>query len=380
MTKLLLITLCIYVLHANEIPVSQVKMENFSPSVELNSKIVQLSNAKQSITSLVGGHIEKYYVSQASRVKSGDRVALISSMDLSKMSAEYISLKKQYRAKIDTYKSTKKLYTKGMTSKKELNEQSIEKDLMLSQINSLKSQLKALDIDARKLSKASSTYVLHAHMDGTVSKLLQPLHSSVSKHTPLLNIVSEEGYYLQSFIPLEYAQEIKLGEKIVFKYASLEIETKISQILPELDKNTQRIVVLSLIPKSKNRYFINSYVSSRVYFSQSTSFKSVKKTALSFFNNEWVVFVPKHSDEEHENHEEHESEHEHEEDAHEEHNEHDEDEHEESTYEPRVVKIITQNEQFVAIDGLDVGEEYVSSQSYYVKSFLLKSALGGHGH
>ena len=378
MNKLLLITLTIFSLYAQEIALSQVKMESFSPSLELNSKIVQLSNAKQSITSLVGGHIEKYYVSQASRVKSGDKVALISSMDLSKMSAEYISLKKQYRAKIDTYRSTKKLYAKGMTSKKELNEQSIEKDLMLSQINSLKSQLKALDIDAKRLSKASSTYIIHAHMDGTVSEVLQPLHSSVSKHTPLLNIVSQEGYYLQSFIPLEYAQEIKLGQKIVFKYASLEVETEISQILPELDKNTQRIVVLSLIPKSKNHYFINSYVSSRVYFSRSNSYKSVEKTALSFFNNEWVVFVPKHSDEEHENHE---SEHEHDEDEHEEYNTHEEhNEHEESGYEPRVIKIITQNENFVAIDGLDFGEEYVSEHSYYVKSFLLKSALGGHGH
>lgn len=353
MNKLMLLILCISSLIANEIPISHVQMQKFSPSLELNSKIVQLSNSKQLITSLLGGHISKYYVTQASKVKNGDKVALINSIDLSKITAQFISLKEQYKAKEDNFKSTKELYEKGMAPKKDLNEQSIDKDAMLSRINSLESQLKALDIDTKKLSSASSTYVLHAHIDGTVSQILQPLHSSVSEHTPLLSIVNQEGYYLKSFIPLEYSQKVKLGQKILFEYASSTVVTNISQILPELDKNTQRIVVLSLIPKNRQKFFINSYVASTIYFDESTSYRSIKKTALSFFNNEWVVFVPKHEDEDHE---------------------------EDAEYEPRVIKIITQDENFVAIEGLDIGDEYVSAKSYFVKSLLLKSSLGGHGH
>jgi multidrug efflux pump subunit AcrA (membrane-fusion protein) len=350
----MLLIYCISFLTASEIPLSHVKMQKFSPSLELNSKIVQLSNSKQSITSLVSGHISKYYVTHASKVKVGDKVALINSIELSKMTAQYISLKDQYKAKEDNFKSTKALYEKGMASKKDLNNQSIAKDAMLSKIQSLKSQLRALDIDIEKITSASSAYILNAHIDGTVSKILQPLHSSISEHTPLLNIVSQDGYYLKSFIPLRYSQDIRLGQKIVFKYGLKDVVTKISKILPELDKTTQRIVVLSLIPKNEQNFFINSYVASTIYFSKKTSYKSVKKTALSFFNNEWVVFIPK-----------------------EEHGEHEE---EYVEYEPRVVKIITQDENFIAIEGLEVGDEYVSAKSYFVKSLLLKSSLGGHGH
>ncbi len=367
MNKLILLILCISSLVANEIPISHVQMQKFSPSLELNSKIVQLSNSKQTITSLVSGHISKYYVTQASKVKNGDKVALINSIDLSKMTAQFISLREQYKAKKDNFKSTKELYEKGMASKKDLNEQSIDKDAMLSRINSLESQLKALDIDTKKLSSASSEYILHAHIDGTVSQIIQPLHSSLSEHTPLLSIVNQDGFYLKSFVPLEYSQKVKLGQKILFKYGSSTVVTNISQILPELDKDTQRIVVLSLIPKNKQKFFINSYVASTIYFGKNSSYKSVEKTALSFFNNEWVVFVPKH-EEEHRKADGH--------DGLDEHEEHEED----AEYEVKVIKIITQDENFVAIEGLDVGDEYVSAKNYFVKSLILKSSLGGHGH
>jgi len=67
-------------------------------------------------------------------------------------------------------------------------------------------------------------------------------------------------------------------------------------------------------------------------------------------------------------------------DAHESHDEHkDEDEHEDS-FEARVVKIITQDDEYVAVEGLNEGEEYVSDKSYYAKSMMLKSSLDEHGH
>ena len=117
----------------------------------------------------------------------------------------------------------------------------------------------------------------------------------------------------------------------------------------------------------------------------------MKKSALSFFNNEWVVFVPnedEHHDEEEGEHHEEESVHmdEHGDEGTEDHEEHDgEEEHgghneEEAPYTLEVVKIITQDEDYVAIKGLHEGEEYVSDKAYYVKSMILKGSLGGHGH
>ena len=63
-----------------------------------------------------------------------------------------------------------------------------------------------------------------------------------------------------------------------------------------------------------------------------------------------------------------------------EHEGHGHDEHEEVPYNIKVVKILKKFDKYVAIEGLKEHEDYVSDKSYYIKSLLLKSSLGGHGH
>lgn len=399
MNKLLLITLTIAsTLFALEIPVEKVEVHTFNKSVELNAQVIQLSNAQQSITSLVAGHLEKYYVKPAQRVKEGQRVALIESIVVSKMSADYLALKKQLNAADKNYKATKNLYTKGMTSMQELNNQEIKHSKVNAQLTALESQLSTLGIKADELTVATANFVLYAHSSGTVSALLKPLHSSVTVSEPVLSIVKNQAYYIKSFLPVSYATKVNVGDKIVVEYAGKNIVTHITQILPKVDEVTQRVVVLSNVDEKVESLFINTYLKSTVYFGDAMKHNAVKKSALSFFNNEWVVFVPNEEEEHHEEagHDEHGDEHI--EEPHEdqgelskaqerdhlggseegEHGEHHEED--EAPYTLKVVEIVTEDENYVAVNGLEQGEEYVSDKAYYVKSMILKGSLGGHGH
>ena len=369
---LLLTTLLSTLLFSVEIPTEHAQKRAFGKSVELNSKVIQLSNAKQSIMALISGHIEKYYVQPGQKVKAGQKIALIESIALSKMTADYISLKKQYSALNKNYQATQNLYKKGMTSTQELNLQSIQKNAMWSQISALESQLKTLGINTKTLKKASADYILYAHSQGRVSELLQALHSVIGEDTPVVSIVKDQAFYIQSFLPLEYADIVKPGQKVVVKHNKRDVVTHITQVLPELDEKTQRIVVLSSINEKINDLYINAYVPSTLYFDATQEYVAVKKSALSFFNNEWVVFVPigEHADKE--NHEEEKSDGNDNDDG---DGEEDEEEYE-SPYEVRVVKIINTDENYIGVKGIESGEEYVSDKSYYVKSMILKSSLG----
>ena len=144
MTKLIALIFLITTLFSVEIPTKHAQERAFGKSVELNAKVIQLSNAKQSIMSLVSGHIEKYYVEPGSKVKTGQKIALIESIMLSKMTADFISLKKQFIALEKNYKATHSLYKKGMSSMQDLNLQSIQKNVMLAKISALNSQLNTL--------------------------------------------------------------------------------------------------------------------------------------------------------------------------------------------------------------------------------------------
>ena len=362
-------------LFATELPTQKAKLHPFNTSVELNAQIIQLSNAKESIASLISGHLERYYVKPAQMIKKSQKIALINSMALSQMSADFIELKKQLEVSKKNYASTKKLYENGMTSMSELNNQKIKTSKIKAKLSTLKSQLSTIGIDANNLKKTISNFVLYAHSDGVVSKLLKPQHSSVSKNEPIVLVVKNQAFYIKSFVPLKYAQKIKLGDKITINYNGKNIKSHITQILPQLDETTQRVIVLSRIDERVENLFINTYLKSTLYLSDAKEYIAVKKSALSFFNNEWVVFVHKeqhHDEDEHEEHAEHEEHKDNEDEKH--------DEHEEVEYGVKVVQIITQDDEFVAVEGLAKNEEYISEKSYYVKSELLKSSLGGHGH
>lgn len=223
---------------------------------------------------------------------------------------------------------------------------------------------------------------------------------------------------MKSFLPIEYASKVSLGQKLVIDSNGKKIISHLTQILPNIDEKTQRIVLSSIDEKTNNLY-INAYTSATLFFSSTKKHVAIEKSALSFFQNEWVVFIPNeeehdehkgetheeldtydgldtkdahagHDHGEHKEHKEEEKAHnEHEDETHEDHDKHDDHaghghgghgDEEEAAYSIRVVKIVAQDEKFVAVEGLEIGEEYVSDKSYYVKSQLLKSSLGGHGH
>ena len=338
------------------LPTDTVKEHLFAQRLEVNSQIIQLSSAKQEVTSLLTGHLKRYFVKPSQRVAKGQKVALIDSPELSKMTATYLALKQQFAAQKRNYDSVKRLYEKGMTSLQELNRESIKKDALLSKLNTLKSQLHSIGVDPDALRKPTSAYYLYAHTGGIVSALQLPLHSSVDRNRGIVSIVKEHAYYAKSYIPLRYAKELKKGDKIVLDYFSEKIPSRITQILPEVDSETKRAVALSAI-ESDEKLFIGAFVGSTIYFGKKRRYPAVKKSALSFFNNEWVVFLPK-EEEEHEAQKE------------------SEEEDKEVPYDIAVVKIIMTDDKYAAIKGLKAGQKYISGKSYYVKSALLKGSLG----
>lgn len=331
---------------AEELPIEKVQEHQFLETTKLNAQVIQLSNAQQEVTSVIDGTLEKYFVNSGEKIKQGQKIALIKSIVLSRMSAEYVALKKQLKSAKNSYEAVQRLYIKGLTSKTAFNTQNIKKSAIEAKLNALQSQLSTLMIDTKHLNKATSNFVLYARSSGKVAALLVPQHASVNKNDAIVSIVKEQAFYVKSFLPLIYAKKVKIGDKIVVHYAGKDITTHIRQILPKVDEVTQRIVLLSSVDERVEALFINAYVGSTLYFGKSTKHVAVKKSALSFFQNEWVIFTPNDK------------------------------KNEDIVYVPQVVKIITQDESYVAIDGIKLGDVYVSDKSYYAKSALLKSSLG----
>ena len=374
-----------------EVPLDEVEKQLFEDAITVNSKIVQLSSAKESVMARVGGKVRKYLVEQGQSVKRGQAIAIIESLELSKLSSELKLLRKQLIIHNKNYKILKNLYNSGLESLEKINREQRERDQVVSQIESIKAQLRLLGVSTKGHIKSS--YTVYSQGSGKVGEVLVPTNAVVDANTALVSIVKGGSSFLvKSYVPLNYVNEVKVGNKGQLFYGGKHYKMHISQILPQLDEQTQQMQVLSRLDEVVPNLFVNAYVDSKLFVGVPKAYLAVKKSALSFFKNEWVVFTSKHhgdeegeheehheKHEEHENHKAHEKEHHEEKESHGHHGEHEHEE-EEIPYDLNVVKILKQNDEFVAIEGLDEHTDYVSDKSYYIKSLLLKSSLGGHGH
>jgi len=411
---------------SSSITMDHAMLQPLGKMIQTNAEITQLSEQKQEIVSRLSGHVERYFISAGQHVKNGDKIALIESIELSRMSAEYVSLLKQTKASKAQLTTAKTLHTKGLSSQNDISNAIITLEEIYAKQNALTSQLKSLGIKPETLTEATDKYTLYAHADGIVGEILAPLHSNVNAQTSLMTLVNQSGYYAVAYLGVKDAMNVTPSTKGWISISGLSYPCQFTQLLPEIDKETQRAKVLFKIGNSPANLLLGAYTQMDISLAPTQEVIMVKKSALTLFKGEWVVFVEAdheahqdegetHDHDKHENlidndqndHTAHESEEKHQ-DEHENHDHakhenlidndqnehkaheseekhqdehgHDAHEEEELPFNAKVVEVIAYNGENVAVKGLKVGESYVSDGVYFVKSMLLRSSLGGHGH
>ncbi len=394
MTKYLLLLLPLLGF-ATAIKMEHAELKPLGKIIKTNAQITQLSNQKQTIVSRLSGHLEAYYIEPGEYVKDGDKVVLIESIAFSKMTAEYIALVQQLKAVQEQKNTAMTLHKKGLASQNDVSSAIIALEEIRSKQSALASQLKSMNINPVNLKEPTDQFVLYAHADGVVGKILAPLHSNVNAQTPLVTLVNQSGYYAVAYLGVDDVMKVSDTTKGWVNIANRQYPSSFVQLLPNIDQETQRAKVLFQIEKSPANLLLGAYTQMVISLAPTQNVIMVKKSALTLFKGEWVVFVEKehedephneeeaeHEEHDHDAHEEGESHETHADDEHEEEeDEHKHDEHEEDApYEAKVVEIIAYTGEYIAIKGLAQHEEYVSEGVYFVKSMLLKSSLGGHGH
>ncbi|WP_201352728.1 efflux RND transporter periplasmic adaptor subunit [Hydrogenimonas urashimensis] len=353
-------------LYAHEIETDVAVEKTVGKTVRTNAKVVQLSNQRQTIVARVAGHLEKYFVQPGAEVKRGDAVAKIKSLALSKMTARYLALETKRRSAGERLESTRRLYAKGLASRQDLNREAMALASIDAELDTLKSQLTSLGIDAGRLEKPTDTLIVRAHMSGRIETLHLPLHANFDAETPIVSLVQKSGYYAIAYLDVEAALHAPKKVEGVFSLGDERFDCRYLTLMPSVDEETQRAQMLFAIESGSKPLLLNAYGQMQLQLPPFLRRIVVKRTALTMLEGEWVVFVPvKEEKEAHTDHAEEAHEHE---------------VHETLPYEARVVKVLGSFGDEVAVEGIEAGESYVSDGVWFIKSMLLKEAVGEHGH
>ena len=359
MNKILLLLFLILNLYASEIKTDTVREELIGKILKTNAKIIQLNNQSQNIVSQIGGHIEKYFINTGDFVKKGSPVAKIKSLTISKMSSEFLGLRKELQSQNKRFENLKKLFEKGLTASRDLEQERMKLENLNSRYLSLKMQLKTLGIE--KLDSVIDTFIVKAHTEGRVDKIFISLHSNVDPFTPIVSVLGNKKFFAMAYLNIDEALNLPKNIKGELILSNKRYRCSFLQLLPKVDEETQQAKLLFSIENGEKPFLLNAYALMKIEVLPYKREKVIKQTALTMMEGDWVVFIPKEEDEEDHLHK---------------HKE----EHHEILYEPKVVKVVEFLGDKAIIKGLKNGEEYVSEGVYFVKSLILKSKLGEHGH
>ncbi len=350
---------------ASAIKVEHAQLQPLGKMVQTNAQITQLSDQQQTIVSRLAGHLESYYVTPGQHVSKGDKVVLIESIELSKMTAEYLALNKQLDAAKIQKNTAMTLHKKGLASQNDVSNAIIALENIRAQQNTLASQLTSLGLQPKTLSKPTDKFVLHAHADGVVGMILAPLHTNVTAQTELVTLVNQSAYYAIAYLAVKDAMNVNKDTKAWITVAGTSHPASFVQLLPNIDQETQRAKVLFNIDDSPKNLLLGAFNEIDISLAPTHDVVMIKKSALTLFQGEWVVFVPKAVSQQPKEKESKDT---------------DDEEEEEETlvvpYAPQVVKILAYVGDNIAIEGLENNQAYVSQGVYRIKSMLLKSSLG----
>ncbi|RLA57464.1 MAG: hypothetical protein DRQ78_13470, partial [Epsilonproteobacteria bacterium] len=288
MTKILLLLLPLLGF-ASAIKVEHSQIKPLGKIIQTNAQIIQLSDQQQTIVSRLSGHLEAYYVKPGQHVSKGDQVVLIESIELSKMTAEYLALIKQLEAANTQKETAMTLHKKGLSSQNDVSNAIIALENIRSQQNTLASQLSSLGLKPDQLTKATDQFILYAHADGNVGTILAPLHSNVDAQTALVTLVNQSGYYAIAYISVKHAMHVDKHTKGWIKLGDKSYAASFVQLLPNIDKETQRAKVLFSITNSPDNLLLGAFAEIDISLAPTRNVVMVKKSALTLFNGEWVV-------------------------------------------------------------------------------------------
>lgn len=149
------------------------------------------------------------------------------------------------------------------------------------------------------------------------------------------------------FVPLSQRQSVQRGQKVeIYSLDNLEsVEGKVSYIAPYADEKSQSQLIRVIVPNEKQAFLPGMFVTSELVIEESEAAVVVKKKALQTFRDWQVVFMKVGE-----------------------------------TYEIRPLTVGRSDGEYAEVlEGLSVGEEYVTENSFLIKADILKSGAS-HDH
>lgn len=367
---------------ASNIQLGDFELKNLSAVINANGYTKLPPQNQADVSVLVAGLIKKINILEGQFVKQGQTLAVIESMEFTKIQEAYLTSKSNLELMQLEYERQKTLNEGNANSKKALQKAKSEYEIEKARYNSLKKQMNTLNLSSSE--KATSTMEIKAPISGYVTDINIKIGTNAEPGQTLFSIVDNSKMHVDLLVYEKDLQKVKVGQTIIFVLTNqdnTEIKGKVFSIGKAFENETKSVAVHADIINDKQTLIPGMYVNALINVG-SQQVKALPVDAVVKADGREFIFVLEEDHAEEEGHEEeahdHEAGH-----SHDDGHAHEEEVHE-KTYHFKRIEVKTGTIQLgyvqvTVLQDLPKNAKIVLKGAYYIQSHLLKSE-GGGGH
>ena len=367
---------------ASNIQLGDFELKNLSAVINANGYTKLPPQNQADVSVLVAGLIKKINILEGQFVKQGQTLAVIESMEFTKIQEAYLTSKSNLELMQLEYERQKTLNEGYANSKKALQKAKSEYEIEKARYNSLKKQMNTLNLSSSE--NATSTMEIKAPISGYVTDINIKIGTNAEPGQTLFSIVDNSKMHVDLLVYEKDLQKVKVGQTIIFVLTNqdnTEIKGKVFSIGKAFENETKSVAVHADIINDKQTLIPGMYVNALINVG-SQQVKALPVDAVVKADGREFIFVLEEDHAEEEGHEEeahdHEAGH-----SHDDGHAHEEEVHE-KTYHFKRIEVKTGTIQLgyvqvTVLQDLPKNAKIVLKGAYYIQSHLLKSE-GGGGH
>ncbi len=367
---------------ASNIQLGDFELKNLSAVINANGYTKLPPQNQADVSVLVAGLIKKINIIEGQFVKQGQTLAVIESMEFTKIQEAYLTSKSNLELMQLEYERQKTLNEGNANSKKALQKAKSEYEIEKARYNSLKKQMNTLNLSSSE--NATSTMEIKAPISGYVTDINIKIGTNAEPGQTLFSIVDNSKMHVDLLVYEKDLQKVKVGQTIIFVLTNqdnTEIKGKVFSIGKAFENETKSVAVHADIINDKQTLIPGMYVNALINVG-SQQVKALPVDAVVKADGREFIFVLEEDHAEEEGHEEeahdHEAGH-----SHDDGHAHEEEVHE-KTYHFKRIEVKTGTIQLgyvqvTVLQDLPKNAKIVLKGAYYIQSHLLKSE-GGGGH
>lgn len=309
----------------------------------------------QQVTSLVGGRLERVMAVAGDRVKAGAVLAVLSSPEIAELHGKEIEAQARVRLAESSLRRLRRLSDLGAAAGKDLATAEAEAQTAQAEVAHIRASLVALGSDERVKGHSISSVALRAPIGGTITERVVNAGAGVQAGAPLFSIADLSTVWVIANVPESQINNMRIGTAAEVRSPALGqsiARGRITYIDPMLNEETRTARVRLDVMNPREQLRIGTFV--EVNFEaggaqpQAATELVVPVEAIQTVENKTVVFVPAGKP---------------------------------GHFEAREIQAGEQTNGLRKVtSGLTAAERVVTNGSFVLKTQMLKSEMGEHGH